>query len=375
MTLLIIYALFALGTSFLCSLLESVLLSVTPSYVAALRNEGQPIGELLHRLKSDVDRPLAAILSVNTIAHTVGAVGVGAEATKIWGEGYVGVVSAVMTLAILFLTEIIPKTVGANYWRGLSGPVARILPILIFISYPLVVISQLLMKVLSSKEAQPQLSREEMSAMTEIGVREGVVDIGESILLQNVLRVGALRVRDIMTPRTVLLAVEQDTAIGEFFETHPNPVFSRIPIYREKADEIVGYVLKGDLLLDLARDHDARKLVEHRRDIKFVPEHLSVRELFELFVAEQHHIAVVVDEYGGIAGLVTMEDVVETLLGLEIVDESDVEQDMRDMARKQWLRRARRMGISTEQFESVTGQASDDVTPSAEKDVSAQEEK
>ena len=351
MTLLLLFAALALGTSFLCSILESVLLSVTPSFIAAKQAEGDPVGERLKRLKEDIDRSLAAILSINTIANTVGAVGVGAQAQVIWEDTYVAVASAVLTLAILFLAEIIPKTLGATHWRRLAPWMARILPILIIVVYPLVVMAKKLMETLSPDEAPPQLSRAEMSAMTELGYEEGVVERGESHLLQNVLRFGNLRVKDIMTPRTVLHAAEETISVRDYFDAHPNPVFSRVPIFKERTDDISGYVLKSDLLLEMARDRFSTELKELRREIDFVPEHQSVRELFEFLLTEQQHISMVVDEYGGIAGVVTMEDVVETLLGLEIVDESDVEQDMRELARKQWFKRAQKMGIAPEEFE------------------------
>ncbi|MFU8804658.1 MAG: hemolysin family protein [Bradymonadaceae bacterium] len=353
MGLLLLFAGIALSVSFLCSILEAVLLSVTPSFIGALQQEKKVAGDRLYRLKEDVDRPLAAILSVNTIANTVGAVGVGAQAQRIFDDVAVAIASALLTLAILFFSEIIPKTLGATHWRRLAPFVARVLPFLILISWPLVWLAKHLMSALSSDEAPTGLSREEMSAMTEIGAREGVVAAGESRLVQSILRFGDLRVHDIMTPRTVVLAVDEETTVQEFFEEHPNPIFSRIPVYREELDEVTGYVLKNDLLLQMARDNFDCKLKEQRRDIVFVPEYQPVRELFELVVGEQQHIAMVVDEYGGVAGVVTMEDVVETLLGLEIMDESDIEQDMRAVAREQWLKRARRMGFATEDFPDV----------------------
>ncbi len=368
MTLLIIFAVIALGTSFLCSILESVLLSVTPSFIAAKQAEEDPVGDKLRRLKDDIDRSLASILSVNTIANTVGAVGVGAQAQTIWGDTYVAVVSGVLTLGILFISEIIPKTLGATHWRLLAPWMARILPFLQLTVYPLVFMAEALMKALSPNEAPPQLSREEMSAMTELGYEEGVVARGESHLLQNILRFGDLRVKDIMTPRTVIHAVEKSATVREFMEAHPDPVFSRIPVYRKRTDNIVGYVLKADLLLEMARDRFDTEMKEMVREIIYVPEQQSVRELFEQLITEHQHIAMVVDEYGGIAGVVTMEDVVETLLGLEIVDESDVEQDMRELARKQWRKRARKMGIEPDEFELSDPQGPEDMLDNPQSD-------
>lgn len=351
MTLLILFAALALGTSFLCSILESVLLSVTPSFVAAKQAEDDPVGHRLRRLKDDIDRSLASILSVNTIANTVGAVGVGAQAQTIWGEAYVAVVSGLLTLGILYISEIIPKTLGATHWRLLAPWMARILPVLQILVYPLVFLAQGLMNALAPEEAPPQLSREEMTAMTELGFEEGVVARGESHLLQNILRFGGLRANDIMTPRTVIHAVEESSTVREFMRAHPDPVFSRIPVFRGQTDNMVGYVLKTDLLLEMAKDRFETEMSDLVREIIYVPEQQSVRELFEQLITEHQHIALVVDEYGGIAGVVTMEDVVETLLGLEIVDESDVEQDMRELARKQWRERARKMGIEPDEFE------------------------
>ncbi len=352
MTLLLLFAALALGTSFLCSILESVFLSVTPSFIAAKQAEGDPCGDRLRRLKDDIDRSLATILSVNTIANTVGAVGVGAQAQYLWDDAYVAVASGLLTLAILYMAEIIPKTLGATHWRALAPWMSRILPLLRLTVFPLVVVAQWLMELFSPEEAPPQLSREEMSAMTELGYEEGIVERGESHLLQNILRFGDLQVEDIMTPRTVVQAAEESMTVREFFDDHPDPVFSRIPVYRDRMDNMTGYVLKADLLLEMAQDRFSTQLEELRREVVFVPEHQSVRELFEVLVTSQQHIAVVVDEYGGVAGVVTMEDVVETLLGLEIVDESDVEQDMRKVARDQWRKRALRMGISLEEFEA-----------------------
>lgn len=361
MTLLLIFAGLALGVSFLCSLLESVLLSVTPSFIGAKQAEGDPVGDRLFALKEDVDRSLAAILSVNTIANTVGAVGVGAQAQTVFGDGAVAVVSAILTLAILFASEIVPKTVGATHWRFLAPWMARVLPVLILVAYPLVVMARGLMRALSPDQAPPQLSREEMTAMTELGYEEGIVERGESHLLQNVLRFGDLMVNDIMTPRTVLHAFDETMTVEEYMKEDPDSVFSRIPVYRDDVDNITGYVLKNDVLLEVARDRFSSRLEELRRDVPFVPEHQSVRELFEFLVGQQQHIAMVVDEYGGIAGVVSMEDVVETLLGMEIVDESDQEQDMRELARKQWLKRAKRMGIAPEEFDNPANPRTDEI--------------
>jgi CBS domain containing-hemolysin-like protein len=348
MTLLIIYVLLALGVSFLCSVLEAVLLSVTPSYVAALQEQEDNTGERLEKLKRNIDRPLASILSLNTIAHTVGAAGAGAQAQKVFGDTAIAIFSAVLTLAILVLSEIIPKTLGANYWRGLAPWAARILVPLIGVMYPFVLLSNVITKMISPTKRAHTVSREEFTALADIGTKEGVFEEEESRILRNLLRFKSLRVKDIMTPRTVVLASPEVRSVEKFFEGKPNPRFSRIPVYGENRDDITGYVLKHDLLLELAHSRGDTELAKLRRDLLVVPELLSLRELFERLIETQEHLALVVDEYGGMAGIVTMEDLVETLLGLEIVDEVDLIQDMQVLARQQWYNRAKRLGLVTE---------------------------
>jgi CBS domain containing-hemolysin-like protein len=348
MTLLIIYVLLALGVSFLCSVLEAVLLSVSPSYVAALQEQGDKTGERLEKLKRNIDRPLASILSLNTIAHTVGAAGAGAQAQIVFGNTAIAVFSAGLTLAILVFSEIIPKTLGATYWRGLAPLATRLLVPLIFAMYPFVLLSNVITRMISPAKRAHTVSREEFTALADLGTKEGVFEEEESRILRNLLRFKSLRVKDIMTPRTVVLASPEERTVEEFFEKRPNPRFSRIPVYGENRDDITGYVLKHDLLLELAHNRGETNLADLRRDLLVVPELLSLRELFERLIETQEHQALVVDEYGGMAGIVTMEDLVETLLGLEIVDEVDLIQDMQVLARQQWYNRAKRLGLVTE---------------------------
>jgi CBS domain containing-hemolysin-like protein len=348
MTLLIVYVLLALGVSFLCSVLEAVLLSVTPSYVAALQEKKDKTGERLEKLKRNIDRPLASILSLNTIAHTVGAAGAGAQAQLVFGNAAITVFSVVLTLAILVLSELIPKTLGANYWRGLAPWAARILVPLIRVMYPFVLLSNVITKVISPEKRAHTVSRAEFTALADLGTKEGVIEEEESRILRNLLRFKSLRVKDIMTPRTVVLASCEERSVEAFFENRTDLRFSRIPVYADNRDDITGYVLKHDLLLELAQNRGETPLSELRRDLKVVPELLSLRELFERLIESQEHLALVVDEYGGMAGIVTMEDLVETLLGLEIVDEVDLIQDMQVLARQQWYTRAKRLGLVTE---------------------------
>ena len=358
---LVLYIFLAIGVSFLCSILEAVLLSVTPSYIAAKKEKGTKAGKNLAKLKEDIDRPLAAILSLNTIAHTVGAGGSAAAAQQVFENLPVSVFTFILTLGILVLSEIIPKTLGATYWRLLAPWAARILPAMIISMYPLVVLSMGITEVISSDEEQQLVSREEFSALANLGAQEGVFDEEGTRVFKNLLRFESIRVRDIMTPRTVILACSEAMTVEEFGERRPNPKFSRIPVFNETRDDITGYVLKDEILLNLARDNDEVRLSELKRDILVVPELLSLHELFERLLEKQEHLALVVNEYGGTAGIVTMEDVVETLLGLEIVDEVDTIKDMQALARKQWFSRAKRLGLLPEdaEFDSELVQSDD----------------
>lgn len=348
--LLILYAVFALGISFLCSISEAVLLSVTPSYVAALEKEDETgAGTLLRKLKQDVDRPLASILSLNTIAHTIGAAGVGAQAQIVFQSMPVAVASGILTLLILVLSEIIPKTLGALYWRTLAPNTGRMLRILIWAMYPFVLLSQGVTDLLTDDDHSNDISRREITALADLGVEAGIFEEEESRILKNLFRFGSLRVEDVMTPRTVLFALPAEMTVGEAIQEYEDFRFSRIPVFRETRDDITGYVLKNDLLIHAAREELDVQLKEFERDILMVPEALALPKLFERLLDRLEHIALVVDEYGGVAGVVSMEDVVETLLGLEIVDEADSVQDMQALARQQWYKRAKRLGLVTEE--------------------------
>ncbi|WP_428235927.1 CNNM domain-containing protein [Gracilimonas sp.] len=345
MGLLIFYLILAIGVSFLCSILEAVLLSITPSFVAVLEREDAKSGKILRDLKQDIDRPLSAILSLNTIAHTVGAAGVGAQAQVVFGNAYVSITSAILTLLILVFSEIIPKTLGATYWKKLSGFAARVTNMLIIITYPLVLLSQGITKILSSEEKQPTVSREEFSAMADVGFEEGVFEEGESNIFKNLIRFRSLRVKDIMTPRIVVVKFQEDQTIKEILDKKDELRVSRMPVFGEDDEDITGYVLKNDLYYNLSEENGDKKLKEIKREVLIVPETISLKTLFERLLEKQEHIAVVVDEYGGLSGVVTMEDVVETLLGMEIVDEIDAIEDMQKLARQKWRERAKRLGI------------------------------
>jgi CBS domain containing-hemolysin-like protein len=350
MTLLIIYALVSIFISFLCSILEAVLLSVTPTFVNLKKKEGKLYAKALEMMKKDVDKPLIAILTVNTVAHTVGAILVGVQAEKTFGSGnnIVGIVSAVMTVLILVLSEIIPKTIGASYWNKLAGFSTRVLNILIFVFKWTGVIwaLQLFTRIFGkSAHGESILSREDFHAMTDIAHEEGVFEESESIVIKNLLNFKKILVKDVMTPRTVLKLAPEDQNIKDFFEQNKDLRFSRIPIYNNKSDNITGYVLKDDIFREVAEGKIEQNLIDLKRTLLVVDRNIAIPNLFEKFVQEKEHIALVVDEYGSVSGLVTMEDVIETLLGLEIMDESDTDSDMQELARQNWEKRAKRLGI------------------------------
>ncbi|PHS72033.1 MAG: hemolysin [Cycloclasticus sp.] len=346
MTLLIIYVTIALLFSFLCSIAEAVLLSVTTAHVSALEQEGESSGALLRELRSDITKPLAAILTLNTVAHTVGAVGAGAQAALVFGDAWVGLVSAVLTLMILIFSEIIPKTLGAIYWRGLAGITAHWLKFLIRVLYPFVMLSELLTRGFSRDTKIEGFSRKEFAAMADLGEKEGQLAERESRILKNMFLLHETMVTDVMTPRPVVFSLPESLTVYEYFEKHYDSRFSRIPVYVENDEQFTGFVLKDDLLLAQARDNTDKTLETYRRDLYALSDKTSLSDAFDEVLHERAHIMVIIDEYGGMEGIITMEDILETLLGLEIMDESDKTADMQQYARRMWKKRAQAMGIT-----------------------------
>ena len=343
--------------SFLCSILEAVLLSITPAYIGIQEQEGSPVARDLARFKDDIDRPLAAILTLNTIAHTVGAIGVGAQATAIFGATSIRVfgidlislealIAGGMTLCVLIFSEVIPKTLGANNWQALTPFTVVALKIMLFCLAPLVWVSQYITRHLKKDKDKPVLSRADFLAMAKIGTDAGVLREDEQKIIHNLLRFSRILVKDIMTPRIVVVAASDALTVRDFHDRNPDLPFSRIPIYHDRNDNVIGYILRDELLLCLVEDNDHKTLAELRRDIIIVHKTLPIPELLNIFINKKEHVALVVDEFGGMEGIVTMEDIIETLLGLEIVDESDSTEDMQALARKNWELRARRMGVS-----------------------------
>ncbi len=345
MTLLIIYASTALIFSFLCSIAEAVLLSATTAHITVMEQEGRHAGALLRELKSDINKPLAAILTLNTIAHTVGAAGAGAQAAVVFGSAWVGAASAVLTLMILIFSEIIPKTLGATYWRSLAGITARGLKLLVWLLYPFVLLSEMLTRGLSRNSEIEGFSREEFAAMAELGEMEGQLEERESLILKNMFLLHETRVTDAMTPRPVVFSLPESLTVSEYFDKHYDSRFSRIPVYAEDREQLTGFVLKDDLLLAQARNNTDNTLEHYRRELPALLDTTSLSDAFEEVLHKRAHIMMIVDEYGGMEGIITMEDILETLLGLEIMDESDKTADMQKHARRMWRRRARDMGI------------------------------
>lgn len=345
MLLLVTYVLVALGFSFLCSVAEAVLLSVTSGHIALLEKQQDPAGALLRRMKDDVGKPLAAILTLNTIAHTVGAAGAGAQAAVVFGNGYVGVASAILTLLILIFSEIIPKTLGSHYWRQLSSVTAFTLKYLIIILYPFVKLSEKITGNLTHGPTLNGFSRKEFAAIADLSYKEGQIAEQESRILTNLLMLRDTLVTAVMTPRTVIFSLSETITVEEFFHKYEQRPFSRIPIYKDEPEHITGFVFRSDLLLAQARGNSSNKLSNYRMDIAVTPDSMSVSHVFNELLRLKVHIMLVVDEYGGVEGLIALEDVLETLIGLEIVDEKDEVIDMQKEARQLWKRRAKKMGI------------------------------
>ncbi|MDY6824875.1 MAG: CNNM domain-containing protein [Thermodesulfobacteriota bacterium] len=347
MTELLIYLSVALLVSFLCSVLEAVVLSIPPSYIAIKNEEDSPLAKDLNRLRDNVDKPLAAILTLNTFAHTLGAAGVGAQAQMIWGKEYLSLISAVLTVLILILSEIIPKTIGANYWRELAPPALRLIRLLVLVLYPVVLMGQGITYVLKKQGQESIFSRSDLKMVAEAVHKEGSIGQNESDIIKNLMNFQQIKTGDIMTPRIVMRAEEEKTPVKDMVEVIDNIPFSRIPVYQEDIDHVNGFVLKDDLLREMA-DPDARKtLADLARPLYGVSSGLTVFDLFDYMVAQKAHILLVVDDYGGTEGLVTMEDVIETLLGVEIVDETDTTTDLQALARDHWEKRARKIGLLT----------------------------
>jgi CBS domain containing-hemolysin-like protein len=348
MELLIIYFTLAIVVSFLCSILEAVLLTVNMSYISVLEGEHPVAGRLLRSQKENINQSVSSILILNTIAHTVGAAGVGAQAELIFGSSVVFYVSAILTLAILFLSEIIPKTIGASYWKELSPMTAFSIRFLIWLTYPLIIVIQQVTGWISRDREGHNLTKEELLASAQRSEFEGVIDRKESDVIENVLQLDAIRVKDILTPRSVVFAIEESRSVSDIISSEPDIFkFSRVPVYRESRENITGIALTKKIFQQALKD-DSVPISTVRKDIYQINEHLPVSRALDLFVKKKEHMFLVVDNYDQVDGIVTLEDCIETLLGIEIMDESDDVEDMRELAKQKMKMKRKQDSITVD---------------------------
>ena len=338
MSLLLLYFFLAVVVSFICSLLEAVMLSTTSVYVRACIKKKKAYGQVLKSLKSHIDRPLSAILTLNTIANTVGATGVGAQVHVLFGSSYVAIASGILTFVILIVSEIIPKTIGASYWRTLAPVVAYVVSTLIMFTYPFVWLTEKLHHLLSPKKNE-SVTREDMIVTAEMGASEGAIGQKESRVIKNLLMLDTLKVSEIMTPRTVILAFNKKMKIREVISKNEPIRFSRVPLYSGSLDQVEGFIHRYKILEAHSHNLLDIRLEDYMKPIHSIPDNISVAAVLDQFIKRKEHIFTAVDSYGVLTGLVTLEDAIETLLGVEIVDEFDSVEDMRKFALEQWQTR------------------------------------
>lgn len=332
MNTLILYFLLALVISFICSLLEAVILSISFNHISIMKKHGSKVAEILEKQKKNINRPLAAILTLNTIANTVGAAGVGAETLKIYGNEWVAIASGILTLSILIFSEIIPKTLGAVYFKKLTGFTAYTVRILTFVTLPFVYLSEGFSKLFKSKGDHLSVTREEMIAMAERGEDEGTLKEQESDVIENLLRLKDVTAEAVLTPRSVVFALQKDETVKDVIDKYTPIAFSRIPIYNDTLDNVVGFVHRYDLIQKQADDDFESRMEEIMEPISTVIETTPIATILDEFIKRHQQIFMVEDEFGTIVGLITLEDAIETLLGVEIVDEHDSVIDMRKLA-------------------------------------------
>ena len=325
----------SIAVSALCSVLEASLLSTPLSYITGLEDQGVKGAKRLKKLKQNTERPIAAILCINTIANTVGASLVGSLVMKVYGNTLVGVFSAIFTLLILVFSEIFPKTIGSTYWRRLAIPASGIINVMIFIVFPIVWVMEKLTKFISDNSDQVSVSREDISAMVSVATEEEVIEKDEKKMIQNLLKLDEITAHEIMTPSVVVEMASGNMTAKELYDK--DLVHSRIPVCDEENDDyIIGYVLRQTILEKMAEDKFDAKLKEIARPILSFQENESVGTIWEKLLEKKEHISIIIDEYGTFRGIVTLEDVIETMLGKEIVDETDEVVDMQELAKEQW---------------------------------------
>lgn len=346
MTTLILYGLISITFSFLCSIWEAVLLSITPSYIKRLETENPSVGKIVAEFKSDIDRPLSAILTLNTIAHTVGAILVGAQASELFGSNslsvfgynlpYEGLVASIMTLLILFASEIIPKTIGANNWKSLTPFTIKCVKFIVIILFPLVWLSNLLTKMLKKDKEKSVFSKNDFSAMTDVMKDSGGIITEDHTFIKNVLNFDEMKAEDVMTPKPVMFTAPEDMTLDEFYEKHDKIPYSRIPLYSEKEDNITGFFLRNDLLIQMIEGNHKKTLSSLKHNIQIISDDTPLRTIFSILSQQTNHLAVIVNQYGSVVGLISLEDIIETLLGFEIVDETDSVSDLQILAKRIW---------------------------------------
>ena len=331
-----------MAVSFICSILEAALMSVPISYITMREDEGYKPARLMKMFKTDSSRPLAAILSLNTIANTIGAAGVGQQANIVFGSRWFGLVSAVTTILILVFSEIIPKTIGTTHCKALMGPVAKVIRILIFALYPIVVSVEWLQKLITPKDRETAVSREEVGAMADVAEESGELDEDENEIIQNLINMDEITAADAMTPRVVASIAPESMTVKSFYRDKRFQHHSRIPVYDGNDEYITGYVLRTEVLQFLVEDKFDTKLGEIRRDIASFTEDTTLDVIWDEMLSKDEQISVIINEYGSFQGILSLEDVIETILGDEIVDERDAVRDMQQLARDRWKKRQNR---------------------------------
>lgn len=338
---LLIYLFIALAVSFLCSILEATLMSTTLSFLTMRVDEGSKSAQRMLEYKNAPERPLAAILSLNTIANTIGAAGVGQQATLVFGSRWFGLVSIIVTLLILVVSEIIPKTIGTTYWKHLTGFASATIRILIVIMYPIVMLIRGITRLFPQSD-EAAVSREEVVALASVGEEEGVIEEDENKIIRNVMRLDEVKAYDVMTPRVVAAIASENMTLKDYYEDESYDHFSRIPVYADSPEYITGYIMRDDALENLADDHFDRTLKDIKRALPQFNEEMSIGDIFDQMLKRKSQIGIVIDEYGCFQGILTLEDVIETIFGLEIIDENDEFADMQQYARERWQQRQKR---------------------------------
>ncbi|MDR0664992.1 MAG: hemolysin family protein [Helicobacteraceae bacterium] len=334
MTFLLVYLLSALIISFICSILEAVLLSTTFSYIQSLSKSNPSAASALKRVKKDVDKSISAILTLNTFAHTIGAAGVGAEAQKLFGDKYMALTSVILTLLILYLSEIAPKTIGARYWKAFAPASAKIIVALITITYPFTLLATLISRLFGKDSAHShKISRDEILAITELGEQSGAVREQEADLIENLMTLDADKVKDILTPRSVVFALQKDISVGAAAKKPDIFVRSRVPVYDQSIDDVIGVVHSKKIMEEEILEHSDRKIEEIMLPIFRISENIPVLKALDLFIRRKEHLFLVIDNYGQTAGIVTLEDAIEQLLDVDIMDEYDQVEDMQEFAK------------------------------------------